>query len=52
MVPVNLVNEIRDIGFDYGLSARQIADNLQAGHAVIWEREVTFDVGGGKGGGR
>jgi len=40
MVPVNLVNEIRDVGFDYGMSARQIADTLVAGHQVIWERDV------------
>jgi hypothetical protein len=44
MVPVNLVNEVRDIGFDYGMSARQIADNLVAGHQVIWEREVPLTM--------
>ncbi len=40
MVPVNLVNEIRDVGFDYDMSAREVADNLVAGHQIIWEREV------------
>lgn len=44
MVPVNLVNEIRDVGFDYGMSARQVADNLVAGHQVIWEREVPLTM--------
>src|SRR5207237_75048 len=42
MVPVNLVNEIRKVGFDYNMSARQIADNLVAGHQIIWEREATL----------
>ena len=37
MVPVNLVNEIRDVGFDYGLSARQVADAVVDGHQVVWE---------------
>ena len=45
MVPVNLVNEVRDIGFDYNLSAREIAANLVAGHQVLWQREVTLDAG-------
>ena len=44
MIPVNLVNEIRDVGFDYNLSAREIADGVVAGHEIIWEREFTIDV--------
>ena len=44
MIPVNLVNEIRDVGFDYNLSAREIADGVVAGHEIIWEREITIDV--------
>ena len=42
MVPVNLVNEIKDVGFDYGMSARDVAENLVHGHVdaegnvVIW----------------
>lgn len=40
MVPVNLINEIRDVGFDYNLSARDVAESLVAGHQIIWEREV------------
>ena len=42
MVPVNLINEIRDVGFDYDLSARDVAESLVAGHQVIWEREVSL----------
>jgi hypothetical protein len=44
MVPVNLVHEISDVGFDYGMSARQIADRIVAGHLVIHEREAVFDL--------
>lgn len=40
MVPVNLINEIRDVGFDYNLSARDVAESLVSGHQIIWEREV------------
>ena len=40
MVPVNLVYEIQDVGFDYGMSPRQVADAVVAGHQVLWEREV------------
>ena len=44
MVPVNLVNEIRDVGFDYGLSARDVADAVVAGHQTIWQQVLRFDV--------
>ena len=42
MVPVNLINEIRGVGFDYNMSARNIAENLvhgyvdKEGKVVIW----------------
>lgn len=48
MVPVNLLNAIKGVGFDYGLSARDVAEALVAGHQVIWEKDVTFDVHDGK----
>ena len=44
MVPVNLINEIRRVGFDYNMSARDVADALVAGHQVLWEREVILQV--------
>jgi len=40
MVPVNLVREIQDVGFDWGLSARTIARRIVAGHVVLWRRTV------------
>ncbi len=44
MVPVNLVNRIKEVGFDYGLSAQDIAKALVKGHEVVWEREQIFNV--------
>ncbi len=41
MVPVNLINEIRDVGFDYGMSARDVADALVHGH-IIRNPDDTF----------
>ncbi|MFP8880296.1 MAG: hypothetical protein VCE43_13010, partial [Myxococcota bacterium] len=39
MIPPNLVAEISFLGFDYGLSAREIAEAVVAGHQIVWERE-------------
>ena len=44
MVPVNLLNEIRGVGFDYNMSARNVADNLVAGHIVVWKRDVPLST--------
>ena len=40
MIPVNLVNAIKGVGFDYGMSPRDIAEGVVAGHHVLWERTV------------
>lgn len=50
MAPVNLLNAIRHVGFDYGISARAASTALVAGHQVVWERELLFHVhaGGGR----
>lgn len=42
MVPVNLIHEISSVGFDYGMSPREVADAVVAGHMVIDSRTVTF----------
>ena len=42
MVPVNLVNEVQGVGFDYGMTTQSVIQNLVAGHRVIWERRVTL----------
>ncbi len=38
MVPVNLVNEIKGVGFDYNMTTQAITQGLLAGHRVVWER--------------
>ncbi|HSR51557.1 MAG TPA: multiheme c-type cytochrome [Acidobacteriota bacterium] len=40
MVPVNLIHEIQEVGFDYGMSPRQVAQAVVDGHLVLWDREV------------
>ncbi len=54
MIPLNLLNEIKDIGFDYGMSARQVGDRVLngldpkqgiEGAQVIWERELILEEG-------
>ncbi|MFQ5524784.1 MAG: multiheme c-type cytochrome [Thermoanaerobaculia bacterium] len=55
MLPVNLVNRIRIVGFDYGLTTKQIAERVVAGHQVLWQQEIEARVGevrtaGGTGG--
>lgn len=46
MVPVNLLNEIKNVGFDYFMSARQVAEAVVAGHLVLWERDVELSPSG------
>ena len=47
MVPVNLVHAIKGVGFDFGMSASDVADAIVAGHRVLWERSVVTDASGG-----
>jgi hypothetical protein len=44
MVPVNLVHEISDVGFDYGMSARDVADGVVDGHMVLYEKVDTVCI--------
>ena len=46
MVPVNLVHEIADVGFDYGLTEREVADAVVAGHVLVREQVVNLSAGG------
>ena len=48
MVPVNLVHEIADVGFDYGMTEREVAEAVVAGHVVVRERAVNLSAGGVK----
>lgn len=44
MVPVNLIHAISSAGFDYGMSARQVADAVVAGHVIVHSRQAKFYV--------
>lgn len=44
MVPVNLILAIQDIGFDYGMSPRQVADAVVDGTLTIAERQATVTL--------
>lgn len=44
MVPVNLVAAIASVGFDYGLSAREVAKRVVDGHQVLWHKKAQAHV--------
>ena len=44
MVPVNLITAVQRVGFDYGMSAKEVADAVVEGADILWEKMVTFDV--------
>ena len=44
MVPVNLIDAVKNVGFDYNMSARQVAEAVVAGHLVLWEREAQLQI--------
>ena len=45
MVPVNLVHEISSVGFDYGMSAQDVARGVVNGHLIVHERIRSVTVG-------
>lgn len=44
MVPVNLVHAIMGVGFDYGMTPREVADAVVAGHEVLWDQTIDLQV--------
>ncbi len=42
MVPVNLIAVIQTVGFDYGMSVREVADALVERGDCLWEKEITI----------
>lgn len=40
MVPVNLIPEIQQVGFDYYMTPKELADAVVDGAQVLWERTV------------
>ncbi len=43
MVPVNLVHAIQDVGFDYGMSALEVAKAISSRHTWLWEYQAIID---------
>jgi hypothetical protein len=48
MIPINLVTTIQVVGFDYGLSPRQVADAVVAGREVIVEKTIMIEIANDK----
>ena len=46
MIPVNLVKEIQDVGFDYFMSPRDVADRVVEGAQTLWDIDVDLSGGG------
>ena len=46
MVPVNLINEISSVGFDYGLSPRNIANRVVMGGFPLWHHRFPLGPAG------
>lgn len=44
MIPVNLIGAIMGVGFDYGMTPRQIADAVVDGHQVLWSDELWMEI--------
>ncbi len=42
MVPVNLIAAIQDVGFDYNMSAKELADKVVDGHQTLRRDTVTI----------
>ncbi|MDX1735162.1 MAG: hypothetical protein R3228_12385, partial [Halioglobus sp.] len=48
MIPINLLADIQEVGFDYGMSAKEIGDAVVEGHQVLWQREKEFNIHSGQ----
>lgn len=46
MVPVNLIEAIHSLGFDYGMNPRQVGDRVVAGRPLLWEAEFSLEHSG------
>ncbi len=45
MVPVNLVHAIKDVGFDYGMTAREVSEKIVEGRQVLWDQQFLLEKG-------
>jgi hypothetical protein len=48
MIPINLLNVIQIVGFDFSMSPRQVGEGVIAGYQVLWERDVPLQVSDNK----
>lgn len=44
MIPVNLVHAVSSVGFDFHMNAREIANEVVAGHLVLYEKTATVNL--------
>ena len=44
MIPINLLNVIQIVGFDFSMSPRQVGEGVIAGYQVLWEKNVPLQV--------
>ena len=44
MFPINLITAIQVVGFDYGISPRDVAKAVVDGREVLYEENVTINV--------
>ena len=43
MVPVNLIEAIHTLGFDYNLTPRQVGDRVVAGRPLLWTGSFSLE---------
>ena len=41
---INLLQAIQSVGFDYGMTPREVGDELIAGTQILWQREIKLEV--------
>ena len=44
MVPINLIDDIKEVGFDYNMSPREVADRVKEGHLTLSEHQAIIPV--------
>ncbi len=45
MAPANLIGAIQSVGFGYGLSPAEVVRGVAGGADVLWEKNLTFNIG-------
>jgi len=47
MLPVNLIHAVQGVGFEYGMTTKQLADRVVSGNTTIWEYEGSVNIASG-----